>query len=138
MLNQQRLNQALSARVQFQIETTKKQYTNNYMLEQYCTKTSSLTQVKASFVLSGKVSEILLSIEHVSNFPTTYLSTHLDESRLIVDDLNFLILVQMLWTVDCGANETINLISKNSTFSLKCFFLKTIKTAIKSLMNGQK
>ena len=26
----------------------------------------------------------------------------------------------MLWTLDCGGNKTINLLSKNSTFSLKC------------------
>ena len=27
----------------------------------------------------------------------------------------------MLWTLDCGGNKTINLLSKNSTFSLECF-----------------
>ena len=27
----------------------------------------------------------------------------------------------MLWTRDCGGNKTINLLSKDSTFSLKCF-----------------
>ena len=26
----------------------------------------------------------------------------------------------MLWTIDCGGNKTINLIIKNSTFSLQC------------------
>ena len=35
--------------------------------------------------------------------------------------LNFLILVKVLWTVDCGENKTINLLSKNSTFSPECF-----------------
>ena len=92
------------------------QYTNINMLQQYSTKTSSFTQVKASFVLSGKVSGMLLRIEHVFNLPN-----HLDEPRFIVDDLNFLILVKMLWTVDRGENKTINLLSKNSTFSLECF-----------------
>ena len=62
---------------------------------------------------------------------------HLDESGFIVDDLNFLLLVKILWTIDCGENKTINLLSKNSTFSLECF-LDIIKTAIKSLMSGQK
>ena len=77
--------------------------------------------MKASFALSEKVSEILPRIEHVSIFPTSYLPNHLDETGFIVDNLNFLILVKMLWTVDCGGNETINLLSKNSTFSLECF-----------------
>ena len=27
----------------------------------------------------------------------------------------------MLWTADCGGNKTINLLIKNSTFSLECF-----------------
>ena len=27
----------------------------------------------------------------------------------------------MLWTIDCGGNKTINLLSKNLTFSLECF-----------------
>ena len=27
----------------------------------------------------------------------------------------------MLWTVDCGGNKIINLLSKNSTFSPECF-----------------
>ena len=27
----------------------------------------------------------------------------------------------MLWTIDGGGNKTINLLSKNSIFSLKCF-----------------
>ena len=27
----------------------------------------------------------------------------------------------MLWTIDCGGNKTINLLIKNSTFSLECF-----------------
>ena len=53
-----------------------------------------------SFVLSGKVSEILLRIVHVSIFPASYLPNHLDEPRFIVDDLDFLILVKMLWTVE--------------------------------------
>ena len=57
---------------------------------------SSLPQVKASFELSGKVSEILPRIEHVFIFPASYLPTYIDESRFIVDDLNFLILVKML------------------------------------------
>ena len=72
-------------------------------------------------MLSEKVSEILPRIEHVSIFPTSYLSNYLNEPRFIVDDLNFLILVKMLWTVDFGGNETINSLSKNSTFSLECF-----------------
>ena len=54
--------------------------------------------MKASFVLSGKVSEILPRMEHVSIFPGSYLANHLDEPRFIVDDFNFLILVKMLWT----------------------------------------
>ena len=64
------------------------------MLKQYCTKTSSLTRVKASFVLSGKVSEILPRLEHVSIFPESYLPNYLDEPGFIVADLNFLILVK--------------------------------------------
>ena len=56
--------------------------------------------MKASFMLSGKVSQILLRIEHVSIFPASYLPNHLDKPRLIIDDLNFLILVKMLWTVE--------------------------------------
>ena len=82
--------------------------------------------MKASFVLSGKVSEILPKIEHVSIFPTSLLPDYLDESRFIVDNLNFLILVKTLWIIDCGGNKTINLLIKNSTFSLECFF-KTIR-----------
>ena len=78
--------------------------------------------MKASFVLSGKVSEILLRIEHVSVFSESYLPNHLDDPRFVVDDLNFLILVKILWTVDCGRNKIINLLNKNSTFSLECFF----------------
>ena len=27
----------------------------------------------------------------------------------------------MLWTIDCGGNKTINLLIKNSIFSLECF-----------------
>ena len=38
-----------------------------------------------------------------------------------MDNSNFLIFVKMLWTIDCGRNKTINLLSKNSTFSLECF-----------------
>ena len=78
-------------------------------------------RVKASFVLSEKVSEILLRIKHVSIFSASYLPNHLDKPRFIVNDLNFLILVEMLWTVDYGGNTTINLLSKNLTFSLECF-----------------
>ena len=78
----------------------KKQYTNYNMLQQYCTKTSSLTPVKAIFLLSGKVLEILPRIEHVSIFPASYLPNHLEEPRCVVDDLNFLIVVKMLWTVE--------------------------------------
>ena len=79
--------------------------------------------MKASFLLSGKVSEILPRIEHIglSIFPASYSPNHLDEPRFTDDDLNFLILVKMLWTVDCRGNKTINLLSKNSTFSLECF-----------------
>ena len=69
-------------------------------------------------MLSGKVSEILPRIEHVPIFPASYLPNHFDEPKFIVDDLHFLILVKMLWTVDCGENKTINLLSKNLTFSL--------------------
>ena len=86
--------------------------------------------MKASFVLSGKVSEMLPRIEHVSIFPTSYLPNYLDEPKFTADDLNFLILVKMLWTVVCGGNKTIDLRSRNSRFFLECF-LKTIKTAIK-------
>ena len=67
--------------------------------------------MKASFVLSGKASEILPKIEHFSTFPASYLPNHFDEPRFTVDDFNFLILVKMLWTVDCGGNKTIDLLS---------------------------
>ena len=77
--------------------------------------------MKASLVLSRKVSEILLRIEHVSIFPTSYLPNFLDEPRFIVDDLNFPFLVQMLWTAVCGVNKTTDLPSRYSTFSLQCF-----------------
>ena len=60
-------------------------------------------------------------MEHVSIFPASYLPSHLDEHRFTVDDLNFLILVKILYTVDCGENKTINLLIKNSTLSLECF-----------------
>ena len=60
-------------------------------------------------------------IEHVSIFPASYLPNHFDKLRFIVDDLNFLILVKMLWTVDCRENKTINLLSENLRFSLECF-----------------
>ena len=43
---------------------------------------------------------VLPRIEHVSIFPASYLPNHLDESRFVADDLNFLILVEMLWTVE--------------------------------------
>ena len=76
--------------------------------------------MKACFVLSGKFSEILPRIEHVSIFSTSYLPNHLDEPRFIVDDLNFLILVKMLWTVTCEGNKTVDLLSRNSIFSLEC------------------
>ena len=78
--------------------------------------------MKASFVLSGKVSEILPRIEHVSIFPTSYLPNYLVEPRFIVDDLNFLILSKMHSTVICGGNKLIALLSRNSAFPLKCFF----------------
>ena len=77
--------------------------------------------MKASFVLSAKVSEILPRIEHVSIFPTSYLSNYLDEPRFVVNDLNFLILVKMLWTVVCGGNKAIDLLSRTLTFSLECY-----------------
>ena len=77
--------------------------------------------MKASFVLSRTVSEILPRQGHVSIFPASYLPNHLHEPRFIVDDLNFLILVKMLWPVNCRGNKTINLLSENSTFSLECF-----------------
>ena len=88
-------------------------------------------------MLSEKVSEILPRTEHVSVFPTSYLPNYFDEPRFIVDDLNFLILCKMLWIVVCGRNKTLDLLSKNLTFFLKCF-LEDIKTALKSLMNEQK
>ena len=78
--------------------------------------------MKASFVLSGIVSEILPRIEHVSIFSKSYLPNYLDEPRFIVDDLNFLILIKMLWTVVCGGNKTIDLLSRNSAFFLGMFF----------------
>ena len=65
--------------------------------------------MKASFVPSEKVSEILPKIEHVAIFPTINLPKYLDSSRFIVDDLNFPILVKMLWTVVCGGYKTIDL-----------------------------
>ena len=71
-------------------------------------------------MLSGKVSEILPRIKHVSIFPTSYLPNYLDEPRFLVDDLNFLILVKMFWTVVCGGNKTIDLLSRTLTFFLKC------------------
>ena len=77
--------------------------------------------MKAIFALSGKVSEILPRIEHVFIFPTSYLPDYLDEPRFIVYDLNFLILVNILWTVACEGNKAIDLLSRNLTFSLKCF-----------------
>ena len=88
-------------------------------------------------MLSGKVSETLPIIEHVSIFPASYLLNHLDEARFIVDDLNFLILVKMLWTVDRRGNKTTNLLSKNWICSLECF-LEDYKNHKKSLMSGQK
>ena len=77
--------------------------------------------MKTSFVLLGKVSEILLRIEHVSIFPASYLPSHIEDPGFIVEDSNFLSLDEMIWTVDCGGNKTINLLNKNSAFSLKCF-----------------
>ena len=59
-------------------------------------------------MLSGKVSEILPRIEHVYNFQQAIYQ-------------NLVILVKILWTIDCGENKTINLLIKNSTFSLECF-----------------
>ena len=59
-------------------------------------------------MLCGKVLEILPKIEHVSIFLTSYLPNYIEEIRLIVDDLNFLILVKMLWNVVCGENKTID------------------------------
>ena len=56
--------------------------------------------MKASFLLSGKVLEILLRIEPIFIFSASYLPNHLDEPRFIADDLDFLILVKMLWTVE--------------------------------------
>ena len=78
--------------------------------------------MKASFLLSEKVSEMLPRMEHVSIFPKSYLPNYLDEPRFIVDDLIFLFLGKMLWTVVCGGNKTIDFLSKNSTFSQECFF----------------
>ena len=46
---------------------------------------------------------------------------HLDESGFVVDDLSLLILIKMLWAIDCGRNKTINLLIITSTFSLECF-----------------
>ena len=47
---------------------------------------------KNEFCAFWKSSEILPIIEHVSIFPASYLPSHVDEPRFIVDDLNFLIL----------------------------------------------
>ena len=38
----------------------------------------------------------------------------------------------MLWTIDCGGNKTINLLIKNSIFSLE-FFLEDYKDSNKKL-----
>ena len=46
---------------------------------------------------------------------------YLDEPGFIVDNLNFLILVKMLRTIDCGGNKAINLLINSSAFSLECF-----------------
>ena len=72
-------------------------------------------------MLSEKLSKISSEIEHVFIFLTRYLPNNLDEPRIIVDDLNFLILVKML--VDCSLwrKKNIDLLSRNSTFSLECF-----------------
>ena len=70
-------------------------------------------------------------------FPASYLPNHLDEPRFIVDVSNFLILVKMLWTVDCGGSKTIDLISKSSTFSLECF-LEDCKDRKKKFNEGTK
>ena len=77
--------------------------------------------MKPSVVLSGRVSEMLSRIEQVSIFPKSYLPNYLDESRFIVDDINFLILVKILWTVVCERNKNVDLVSRNSTFFLECF-----------------
>ena len=88
--------------------------------------------MKASFVLSGRVSEILLRTEHVSIFSTSYLPNYLDEPKFIVDDLNFIVLVKMLWTLVCGGNNIIGLLSRSLTFSLE-HFLKDNKDRNKKL-----
>ena len=93
--------------------------------------------MKASFVLSGKVSEILPRMEHASIFPASDLPNHLDKSRFIIVDLNFLILVKMLWTIECRGNKTISFLSENLIFSQKCF-LEDYKNRKKSLMSGHK
>ena len=43
----------------------------------------------------------------------------------------------MLWTIDCGENKTINLLIKDSTFSLECF-LKDYKDRNKKFTNWTK
>ena len=53
--------------------------------------------------------------------PQVFLSNYLDEPIFIVDDLNFLMLIKMLWTVVCRGNKTNDLVSKKSTFCLECF-----------------
>ena len=55
----------------------------------------------------------------MSLFSTQVLPNYLDEPRFI--DVDFLILILMLWTVVCGGNKTIDLLCRNSTFSLECF-----------------
>ena len=63
-------------------------------------------------------------------FPASYLPNHLDEPIFIVDDSNFLILVKMLWTVDCGETKPLICLVK-ARHSLWNVFWKTVKTAKK-------
>ena len=76
-------------------------------------------------------------MEHVFFSPASYLPNYLDEPRFIVDDLNFLSLVKVLWSVVCGGNKIIDLLSRSSTFSLECF-LKDNKDRNKQVIKWTK
>ena len=77
------------------------------------------------------------AIEHVSIFPASFLSNYLGEPIFIVDDLNFLMLIKLLWIVACRGNKTIDLVSKKSTFCLECF-LEDYKDRNKKLNEWRK
>ena len=108
--------------------------------EQYCTITSSLPRGKAGFLLSGEVLGVLRKTVHdVSIFPTSFLLNYLDEPTFIVDDLNVLLSVKMLWTVVDRRNKTIDLLRRKSTSSLdlECF-LADYKDRNNNLKCGKK